>query len=41
MDYKKYHPTYQEFKNKIDDPDDQGNSWQGMYNLMRCVIPRC
>jgi hypothetical protein len=22
------------------DPDDDGNSWQSMYRLMRCPLPR-
>jgi len=23
------------------DPDEQGETWEGMYHLMRCPVPRC
>lgn len=33
------HPTFVEFNRLKKDPDDEGNSWQGMYRLLRCPIP--
>lgn len=34
-------PDYNECDAYLQDPDEHGESWEGMYNLMRCPIPRC
>lgn len=41
MTYRKQSPDYNENYQREIDPDEQGETWEGMYNLMRCPVPRC
>lgn len=41
MTFTKSHLDYNEYERHIPDPDEQGETWEGMYSLMRCPTPRC
>jgi|GEM_PF-3066240 len=41
MAYTKTESGYNDYNRYVPDPDEQGETWEGMYNLLRCGVPRC
>lgn len=41
MVQKTYQIDYDGNQKYIPDPDEEGETWEGMYKLMRCPLPRC